>query len=158
MTISLARANELFGYDPETGAVTWRCGKRRGKRAGSTTGDRAHVKADGRFYQLHRLIWLMQTGVWPTFFIDHKDTDGMNNRWENLREADPAQSVQNRKKNRTNRSGFKGVTQTPVNRWAARIGANEKTICLGHYDTPEEAHAAYCAAATRLYGEYARFD
>jgi len=40
-------------------------------------------------------------------------------------------------------------------RWVAQINANGKKIFLGHYDTPEEAHAAYKEAALKHFGEFA---
>jgi hypothetical protein len=40
--------------------------------------------------------------------------------------------------------------------WRAEITVNGKTYKLGSYPTPEEAHAAYCAKAKELHGEFAR--
>jgi hypothetical protein len=42
-------------------------------------------------------------------------------------------------------------------RWLAQIQFNWKNHFLGYFDTPEEAHKAYCAAAVRFAGEFANF-
>lgn len=53
-----------------------------------------------------------------------------------------------------NAAGFKGVNSIGK-RWRARITVLGLRIDLGSYDTPEEAHAAYCAAARTYFGEFA---
>jgi len=50
-------------------------------------------------YKLHRVIWAIKTGEWPNE-IDHKDGDGLNNRWENLRNVIPAINRRNTRKTR----------------------------------------------------------
>ena len=44
------------------------------------------------------------------------------------------------------------------NGFVSKIKKDGKAIYLGYYRTPEEAHAAYRAAARRLYGEFARLE
>lgn len=55
----------------------------------------------------------------------------------------PDQPIQNRKIN--NKFGLTGVYQNH-NKFGARIRFNKKTMTLGFYSTPEEAHAAYLKA------------
>jgi hypothetical protein len=43
-----------------------------------------------------------------------------------------------------------------VSRWQANIQIDGQATYLGVYDTAEEAHAAYCAAALRHFGDFAR--
>ena len=38
----------------------------------------------------------------------------------------------------------------------AQIEKNGKSRYIGGYDTPEEAHAAYCIEAEKLHGQFAR--
>jgi AP2 domain len=40
--------------------------------------------------------------------------------------------------------------------WRSRITVRGRHIYLGKYCSPEEAHAAYCAAAKDLHGKHAR--
>jgi hypothetical protein len=51
------------------------------------------------------------------------------------------------------RSGLKGVQQRGY-RWIANIQYKGKRTCLGTFDSPEQAHAAYSAVAKDLYGEF----
>ena len=159
--ISHERVMELFNYDPETGILTWKV--RRSKRfkvghiAGTIrqkTGYR-EVEIEGRYYLAHRLAWFYVHGTWAKR-IDHRDGDRLNNRAANLREATVSQNAANKKMNVTNRCGFKGVRASGRNRWRATIETNHKSYSLGTFGTPEEAHAAYMAAAEKLFGEFAR--
>lgn len=95
------------------------------------------------------------TGEWPSADVDHKNRDRRDNRWENLRAATRSQNNANRVT--TASHGFKGATYNKrQGRWAAQTKFKGKPVYLGYYDTPEEAHAAYLAAAERLWGEFAR--
>ena len=51
---------------------------------------------------------------------------------------------------------MKGVSRAR-GRWRARIKTYGREVELGRFDTKEEAHAAYCRAATEYFGEFARF-
>lgn len=58
-----------------------------------------------------------------------------------------------------NKSGYKGVRwYSQTKKWMAQIRYQGKNMNLGYFTTPQAAHAAYCAAATRLFGEFARFE
>lgn len=90
--------------------------------------------------------------------VDHREPEQtLDNRRGNLRVATPAQQSRNRRLFKNNRSGLKGVTRSGNGRWAARIGHEGRVIHLGMFDAPELAHAAYCAEAVKLHGEFARF-
>lgn len=88
---------------------------------------------------------------------DHINGNPLDNRWVNLRVCSGPQNVCNRKMSKHNTSGFKGVSETKRGRYAAQIAFQRKTYYLGTFDTPEEAHRAYCEAAVRLHGEFANF-
>jgi AP2 domain len=88
---------------------------------------------------------------------DHWNRDTLNNRRSNLRISEPHQNASNRKINRRNSSGYKGITWCKTtSRWAARIGFKRTRIHLGYFTTKELAAQAYIKAARALHGEYAR--
>lgn len=152
----------LLSYDPETGSLHWKDHKRRcyiGKPAGYVSKDSyAKVKIRARIYMAHRLIWLIMTGEWPKEQIDHRDLNRSNNRWANLREATRAQNGYNREVFSTTATKLKGAYKAPFGSgYVAAIRVNKKLKRIGLFRTPEEAHAAYCVAAQKFAGEFARF-
>lgn len=162
---TLDRLRELLDYDLDTGIFRWRL--RRGPAtAGAVAGalmrrpsGAAHrvIRIDGRLYYAHRLAWMHTYGVWPTEDIDHINSDGTDNRLGNLRLASRSENSTNKGVQRNNRSGRKGVSwHARAGRWQACIGVNGRTICLGLFNSVEEAHAAYMRAATEHFGEFAR--
>jgi hypothetical protein len=165
MTLDQERLRELLHYDPETGVFTWLVAPNRrirvGQQAGTAWEGRGvsyiDIKIDGQRYRAHRLAWLYMTGEWPPDETDHRDCDGLDNRWPNLREATSTQNKANTRRRRDNTSGFKGVTFNKRDRrFQARIKAGDRERHLGCFDTAEEAYAAYCAAAKEHFGEFAR--
>lgn len=91
-------------------------------------------------------------------FVDHINGDKIDNRRQNLRSCTRAQNQMNQRPKgglRKNKLGLKGVCRNH-GRYMANITANKVQHYLGTFDTPEEAHAAYCEAAKRLHGEFAR--
>lgn len=102
----------------------------------------------------------MFTGNWPKDMLDHRNTNTANNKFENLREATNAQNQQNRRF-RGNATGFKGVYRTgprftDAKRFQAMIMVAGKSTFLGLFPNPEQAAAAYAAAAAKHFGEFAR--
>jgi len=106
---------------------------------------------------LHRVVMGMEPG--DKRHVDHINGDPFDNRKCNLRICEPIQNWWSRKKRSDNTSGFKGVTWSKRNsKWNARIKKFGKRISLGYFDTPQEAHAAYCKAADEMFGEFARYE
>jgi hypothetical protein len=88
---------------------------------------------------------------------DHKNGITLDNRRDNLRIAVPSQNTWNQGVRRNNTTGYKGVYfYAKTRRWGAKIGVQRKAIFLGYFSTPELAHEAYCAAAEKYHGEFAR--
>lgn len=102
---------------------------------------------------MHRLI--AEAPDWLD--TDHRDGDGLNNRRANLRNATKSQNMHNARLRADNTSGFKGVCWNKRSgKWEARIRLHGKQNHLGMHATPEAAYEAYCQAANRLHGEFAR--
>lgn len=111
------------------------------------------VNGKRRSVYLHRFI----ADAGPDVVVDHENQDGLDCRRCNLRVASKAQNQWNRKPKRNTRTGLKGVNiHRASGRWQARIRIDNKVHSLGYHATPELAHAAYCEAAKRLHGEFAR--
>jgi hypothetical protein len=160
--VSPARLRELLQYDAETGEFRWLKQMSRkiraGDLAGTLTGDRyCKITIKGRQYRAHQLAWLYVTGEWCPLMIDHRDGDPLNNRWDNLRRATRSQNNANRGPHRNNACGLKGVSRNRSG-WRATIHKNRRRHYLGIFRTPQAAHAAYEAAARKLFGEFARTE
>lgn len=161
--LTASRLREVLDYSPETGVFVWKARPSVhankgmiGERAGAVdkgTGYR-RIWIDGDRFVAHRLAWLWMTGEWPADLVDHIDGDKGNDRWENLRAASMSQNKANGVY-ANSPMGLKGVTKAG-NRWRAQIVKDQRHQHLGYYDTPEAAHAAYCMAADRLHGAFAR--
>ena len=89
--------------------------------------------------------------------IDYEDLNRLNNQRLNLRSATRSQNQMNHKIRSNNTTKFKGVSYRR-NKYRAVIQINGKHTELGSFDTPEEAHEAYCDAAIKHFGEFARFE
>lgn len=152
---------QLLHYDPDTGLWRWLVLPRgRWKRweAGSLNKHGyIDVTIRGSRYKAHRLAWFYMTGEWPTDTVDHENTKRDDNRWKNLRLATDQQNKWNSRRPRHNTSGFKGVAfHKASNKWRASISLDGRTKQLGVFDTPEEAHQVYIAAATQRSGIFVR--
>jgi len=161
--ITRARLRELLDYNKETGEFRWRKRISRAVQAGDPAGtlDKdgyRKIAIAGRQYRAHQLAWLHKTGTWCSHVIDHRDCDPSNNRWANLRSATISQNNANRRLHRNNKCGFKGVIRNHIGRWVAAIYKDGRRYHLGSFGTPQEAHAAYVAAARKLFGEFARTE
>lgn len=148
-----------LSYCRLTGEFRWRVrghSIRPGKLAGTRTQHGyIQIKICNEIHLAHRLAWLHVTGEWPNSKIDHRDRDGTNNRFTNLREANTQQNKANSCCSAASTIGFKGVERS-LDRYMARIKKDGVRYYLGTFDTPEEANAAYFRAAQELFGEFAR--
>lgn len=105
---------------------------------------------------LHRVILerILGRPIQKGKIPDHLDGDGLNNTRDNLREVTQSQNMMNRRKNKLISSGYKGV-YINGKKWRAALFINKKQKHIGTFDTPEQAHAAYCVAAKKHFGEFA---
>lgn len=145
----------LLRYDAGTGNLHWLVGNRSvnaGDVAGAVnSGPYVLVKVDGERYRAHVLIWLLQTGEWPTLEIDHIDRNEQNNRWNNLRQVPPSVNRLNRNPagRSDNTTGYLGVTQKGPERFVAQV----KGKYLGTYHTAEIANTVAIKARAKLIQE-----
>ncbi len=142
-------------YDPENGKFTWK------KEAGTVTGHGyRYIRVNQKMMLAHRMAWLMYYGVEPEGLVDHINGNRLDNRIANLRLADYSQNGANARRHMRNRSGYKGVSRVLKNgkwtgRWQASITVRNKQMNLGYFDTKDEAHEAYMAAAKLYHGVFA---
>lgn len=156
------RLKELLEYDPETGIFRWLVKPCRSVRAGDVAGcvrknGYIYISIRRKLYPAHRLAWLYVKGVWPVDCIDHIDLNPANNCISNLREATHQENAWNAAARSNNTSGYKGVCfDTKRGRWRSQATVNYINCHLGYFDTPEEAHAAYCKFIEEHHGDFAR--
>jgi hypothetical protein len=152
---------EIFFYDKKTGLLRWKIAIAKNIQIGTVAGapdskGRIRIGINYRRYLAHRIIWLWVTGKWPEYEIDHEDGVKYNNAWTNLREATPTQNHFNIGLKKHNTSGYKGVSLTPSGTWHAKIRIEGKQTYLGTFSTAEDAYRAYCEAAKKHHGKFAR--
>jgi hypothetical protein len=158
--VTAERLRELLNYNHETGVFTWlvTAGRRRaGNEAGWLTnghnGIRRTIEVEQRNYKAHRLAWFYVNGKWPCGVIDHINGNPADNRIENLRDVTQKVNIQNEKVARKKtKSGLLGAHWIERDKkWAANIRVDGRTIRLGAFQSPEEAHYVYLEAKRRLH-------
>jgi hypothetical protein len=160
----------LFTYDAESGIICWKyrhdCPQKwntrfAGKEAGCTTDlGYKQIRINGRGFRYHRIAWAMFYGECPAdSLIDHANSDPSDNRISNLRLATKSDNSRNSRR----RDGCmlpRGVKRHHRGRlFEAQIRvAPGLRISLGVFESSDLAHEAYCAAAMKYHGEFARVD
>ena len=110
------------------------------------------ININGKRYLVHRIIWIWHKGTFPSKFIDHIDGNKMNNRIENLREADQTINNHNAKIRKDNTTGYTGVSfNRQIGKYRASITNNGTQIYLGDYPSVEEASCAYKKAKIKYH-------
>lgn len=131
-------------YDPATGVLSW---KSTGKHAGSKNNGYLRIGKHGVY--AHILAVYIITGEWPQE-VDHKDHDGFNNRWLNLR---PTNRIGNNRNIRVQKNNSTGVLHVHkhMNGYDVRVGKFFRAFTTSF----EEACDMAKEARTKYYGEYA---
>jgi len=92
-------------------------------------------------------------------YIDHVNSNGLDNRRSNLRPATAAQNGANARKNPTKTSRYKGVFwESRRSGWAAKISSQDGSRHLGVFASEEDAGLAYDVAACEVFGEFAKLN
>lgn len=146
-------ARQILHYDFESGSLTWlydwswaRSHTEAGRVKSCNGKSYRIVGFDGRKMGAHQLIWFWVTGQWVPL-IDHKDGDGLNNAWSNLRPATRRINAQNRRRaHRGNQTGFLGVSRSGTGFRARLKLASGRVWEKAGFQTPEEAYRSYVAA------------
>jgi hypothetical protein len=124
-------------------------------------------KSTNRFYvmsyfkknnkSIHSLIQRIILDIIDSNFEgDHINHDTLDNRKNNLRKCTTSNNAMNRFINKSNKSGYKGVSwQKDRKKWAAAIKVNYKSINLGRYNNKIDAAKVYNQAALKYFGEFA---
>lgn len=154
--LTQAQVKRLFEY--RDGELYWKVDRiraKKGDKAGTTRGYKI-VFIEGQHYTFGHVIFLMFHGYVPER-VSFVDGNYRNTRIENLRAATMSQVSGSAKKSKANTCGYKGITFLKKrNKYVAQINKLGKHYHLGHFDTPKEAYKAYCKAAKKLHGEFAR--
>jgi len=153
--------NNLFEY--RDGELYWKVSRSNRVKVGDKIGrivDRGRLcviaTVGSTTTTVSRIVFLMFHGYLPerVCFIDDNP---LNTRIENLKAATCSQVACHSKTQKNNVSGYKGVSiNSKTGLYKAQIYKKGKLYYLGSYNTAFEAHKAYCKAAKKLHGEFAR--
>jgi hypothetical protein len=149
--IKLTR-NKLAIVDPEDfeklNSLKWYAGQARDRFYACRT------DVNQKRIYLHRFLLNIQD---PKIFVDHINGNTLDNRKSNLRLCNNSENLYNRKQNKRNKSGYKGVhLNKNTNLWQAKITVDRKTVYIGEYKSVELAAQAYNTAAKKYFKEFAR--
>lgn len=145
---------DRLDYDPDTGVFTWRVCDKMPKRwntryAGKVTGvkNKAYtyknsrigkyvkIRLDGIYYSATSVAWVIQTGMWPAFYIKHNNGDTYDNRWDNLKPCSRKPGVH----------AFRKRTQPT---YSVTVNNSHGKTLVGAYESKKQADASYRHAAS----------
>ena len=129
----------------------------------------AHKDHSGNFYairqsskkngerftiHMHRVILGLERG--DIRETDHQNHNTLDNRRDNLRICNHAQSQRNKKSCSNTTSRFKGVCWNKrEKKWVAQICINRKREHIGYFKDEKEAARAYNSVAKKYFGKFA---
>ncbi len=126
-------------YNPETGTLVIRTNNQEKGYLGNN--GYLYISFSGKEYLVHRLIMLYQQGSIP-MEVDHIDSNTLNNKWKNLRNADRTLQELNKKS--------AGVYQTKEFKYLAKITYEGRVYRSKHVDSYDEAKIMYEKAREKL--------
>lgn len=154
--IPLTRGKETLVDDGDFeifGVFNWYC---------TEHGYAARRDSEDKLHYLHRDI----TNASTEEVVDHINCNKLDNRRVNLRKCTQAENTWNARNKKVGKSGFIGVYTSDTGakqgwhlkkKYAAKIHVNGKSIWLGRYATPEEAHRVYVDACNKYHGSFSKF-
>lgn len=148
-----------FHYNPLTGRIIDKATKEEATGAKDQSGYKRVTLGRGLSQPVQRVAWAIHYGKWPSedLIVDHIDRDRKNNRLENLRLATRAENMRNRTSADGSSSKYLGVSKHH-RKWKARIKLEDGEICLGSFDTEEQAAIAYDCAAVVYHRDFASLN
>jgi hypothetical protein len=100
------------------------------------------IGSRGKRYLEHRIIWLLLTGSFPEFQLDHINGDRADNKLSNLRPCNNSENNQNFNRLRTtNTSGYRNVF-SHTDGWLVQLKVNNRAKYIGWYKDKQLAIAA----------------
>lgn len=156
---SVEDLRKLFEYNEQTGILYWSVNKGRATKGdiAGTNHNKGYlsVQIDKTAYLLHRVIWCIYYGQWPSKFIDHIDLNKKNNKINNLRLATRANNCQNHARRIDSNSSIKGVTwHVRLNKWQARVQIDNKRVHLGYFHNLMDAEKRITDVRSNLHKEF----
>jgi len=140
---------ELLDYNPDDGTFVWKERAQKsfnkryaGKEALTANHNNGYKQGtiNGGTYYVHRVAFAIYHGRWPSDQIDHINGHKTDNRIANLNNVAARGNNKNKKRSINNTSGVTGVSwDKSSGRWLARIGVNSGVICVGSFDSKEDA-------------------
>ena len=107
--------------------------------------------SNDKIVKMHRLLMKSKKDE----VVDHINRNRLDNRKENLRKCTLTENARNISIQKNNKSGITGVRfNKQLNKWTAEIKVNYKKICLGTFDTKEEAAKARYDAELLYFGTF----
>lgn len=158
-SISLLR--ECISYDQESGICTLRKrprghfnsdhqyarwntrfeGKEAGCRCAFGSNEYKTINFMRQTLKAHRVIWAIVTGGWPVE-IDHVDGNGLNNKWENLRNVSTQRNMMNKRRYKNKAENLPtGIFYVGKKQkmFVAQITFNNKQYSLGSFKNLDDA-------------------
>ena len=115
----------------------------------------AHTTVSRRHFSMHKMIMRADR----IQLVDHINGDPLDNRKVNLRLATHTENMCNRKMDKRNKSGYRGVCWNKKDKkFKVTIQHNNCQIHLGMYSDILEAAQSYNKAAIKYHGEFARLN
>ena len=111
------------------------------------------AKYKGRLELMHRVIMQAPKGM----VVDHKNSNTLDNRKENLRLCTQGENMKNIRSG-SNKYGYRGICKTSPTTFVASIRVNAKAKYLGNFPSAEAAARAYDSAAIEHHGEFAKLN
>lgn len=148
-------------YIPETGKCFWiwnnpahpqLIGQEAGTIRNRKGRQRWYIKIASKTYPRARIAFISMMNRIP-LMVDHINGDTLDDRWENLREATPAQNCWNIGGRKKNSQLPMGVRKIGKGRYQARVAAHRKTYSK-IFRTVDEAHDFYLKLKAELHGEF----